>query len=189
MYYSIHGLKSRTKSALSADTARETNKGKTMNKYNEIEIQTAENLLKNGFKWLARNEYGYVSALTEKPQKDGYWSCSDNGKVEFISGKFTQIYQSIKWEDNEPTSLESIVHPQILDDAERKYLSAVIKPFRDRVKYIKKVFVNVECKSNYYIFIHFNDASNDMEFPIFGEKDMYKGMKIYNKYTLEELGL
>lgn len=43
----------------------------------------------------------------------------------------------------------------ILDDAERKYLSAVIKPFRNRTKYIKKcVEVNM---MNLYILILIQD--------------------------------
>lgn len=159
-----------------------------MNKYSDVEIQTAKNLLGKDYKWIARDESGSLFAYTDKPKKWGKLLWSD-GRICYVCEAFVPIFQNIKFEDVEPTTIESIVHPQILDDAEKRYLKGVIRPFRDKVKYIKKVFVNVECKSNYYIFIHFNDASNDMEFPIFGEKDMYKGMKIYNKYTLEQLGL
>ena len=79
----------------------------------------------------------------------------------------------------------------ILDDAERRYLSAVIRPFRDRVRYIAKAFADDECvyRVNCYIFIHFNDGSDDMDFPVFHESKMYKGMKSDKAYTLEELGL
>lgn len=78
----------------------------------------------------------------------------------------------------------------ILDDAERQYLSAVIKPFRNRVEFISKVVMAYQggC-TDCYICIRFTDSSKDMSFPVFCETDMYKGMKLYEKYTLEELGL
>lgn len=79
---------------------------------------------------------------------------------------------------------------QILDEAEREYLSAVIRPFRDRVKYISKVVMDYHGGyTDCYICIRFTDSSNDMSFPVFCETDMYKGMKLYEKYRLEELGL
>lgn len=79
----------------------------------------------------------------------------------------------------------------ILDDAEKRYLSAVIKPFRDRVQYIAKSFDDDArfYRINCYIFIHFNDGSDDMDFPVFNESKMYKGMAINRPYTLKELGL
>ena len=81
-------------------------------------------------------------------------------------------------------SLEAIVHPQILDDAEKRYLSAVIRPFRDRVQYIKKI--DGACEE-YIIYIQLN---KDWAFlPRFRTGTMYKGMKPDHAYTLEELGL
>lgn len=78
----------------------------------------------------------------------------------------------------------------ILDDSEKSYLSAVIKPFRDRVKYIEKVCAyHLYSEPDYYIGIKFNDGSYDMNFPVFHEPDMYKGIKFGKTYSLEELGL
>lgn len=78
----------------------------------------------------------------------------------------------------------------ILDDAEREYLSAVIRPFRDRVEFISKVVMDYQGGyTDCYICIRFTDSSKDMSFPVFCEPDMYKDMKLYDKYTLEELGL
>jgi len=86
--------------------------------------------------------------------------------------------------------LQSEHHEQILDDAERRYLSAVIRPFRDRVEFISKVVMDYQGGyTDCYICIRFTDSSKDMSFPVFCETDMYKGMKLYDKYTLEELGL
>ena len=158
-------------------------------KYSDIEIQTAKNLLKEGYKWIVMDESGGLFAYTDKPIKlDTFWGSDGIGNCVCY---YVPIFQNIRFEDKEPTSLESIVHPPILDDVERKYLSAVIRPFRSRVKYIAKIYADSMCayKVNCYIFIHFNDGSGDMNFPVFQESDMYKGMKPDHAYTLEELGL
>lgn len=101
-----------------------------MNKYNEIEIETAKNLLEHGYKWIARNKSGKLAAHAAKPSKvSTYWW---SGKFSDYTCDYVPIFQSVTWDDKAPVSLESIVNPQILDDVERKYLSAVISPFRKK---------------------------------------------------------
>ena len=74
----------------------------------------------------------------------------------------------------------------ILDDVEREYLSAVIKPFRKKISCIRK---NKDPrKGKNYIKIEFCDGDS-MFFPNLSNDEMYKGMKLDIKYTLEELGL
>lgn len=155
-----------------------------MTKYSDIEIQTAKNLLKEGYKWIARYESGRLFAYPAKPSKvDTYWwSVGDSVCV----CKFVPIFQSIHFGDKEPVSLESIVHPQILDDVERRYLSAVIRPFRNRVTGI--------CKrgGERYEYLRFNGGFNwgkGFYLPNFKAGTMYKGMEPDRWYTLEELGL
>lgn len=78
----------------------------------------------------------------------------------------------------------------ILDDAERRYLSAVIRPFRNKVNFICKSGIIGEPEWSYqYVFISFRDCSHDIDFPFFKTGTMYKGMELGKKYTLEELGL
>ena len=81
--------------------------------------------------------------------------------------------------------LEQEYKPPILDDVEKAYLSAVIKPFRDRVKYITKYIY--PAKEEYLLIVIYNGER--MSFPTFKKETMYKGMKVYEEYTLEELGL
>ena len=84
-----------------------------------------------------------------------------------------------------------IIKKPILDDIERKYLSNVIKPFRDRVKCIVKRDYEMSYE-NEYIFIVFNDdgcMQIKMCFPSFKKGTMYKGMELNKNYTLEDLGL
>ena len=74
------------------------------------------------------------------------------------------------------------VEEPILD--ERKYLSGVIRPFRDRVKTITKrnyndiEFISITIKND-----------NTLLFPDFKKGTMYKNMKSYKEYELKELGL
>lgn len=78
----------------------------------------------------------------------------------------------------------------ILNDEERKYLSAVIKPFRDIIISISKYKYSSNNKYE-YIFIKYreNNRSSNIYFPDFPINTMYKGMKYYKEYTLKELGL
>lgn len=74
----------------------------------------------------------------------------------------------------------------ILDDAERKYLSAVIKPFRKRIKHITIVETIDNSKQFVRIDLYDGDYAS---FPNFKANTMYKGMKPRKHYSLEELGL
>ena len=164
-----------------------------MNKYNDIEIKTAENLLKEGYKWIIRDTSFYgntiIFALKERPHRNTVtWSVTSECRT--VCTDEVPIFQNISSDDKEPVSLESIVHPQILDDVEREYLSAVIKPFRDKVRSISKVVENIsEDYTDCHLFIRFADASDDMSFPTFREGKMYEGMEPDRWYSLEELGL
>ena len=79
----------------------------------------------------------------------------------------------------------------ILDEAEKKYLSAVIKPFRDKVLSIQKS--SGLYASQYFdeISVYYEIFGHDLCFdlPPFEKGTMYKGMKKDHDYTLEELGL
>ena len=76
----------------------------------------------------------------------------------------------------------------ILDDAEKKYLSAVIKPFRNKVYAIAKYD---DGDDNYYIqiMIKQNVYFEYIDFPYFKKGTMYKGMELKKEYTLDQLGL
>lgn len=73
--------------------------------------------------------------------------------------------------------------PQILTDKEKAYLSAVIKPFRGKVRSIGKVSFGGE----EFLKIYLEDET--ISFPFFTKGTMYKGMEVNKRYTLEELGL
>lgn len=77
-----------------------------------------------------------------------------------------------------------IQEKEILDDEEKRYLKTVIRPFKNRVRYIfKKDCYDGDC----YISIELDDEN--INFPYFKKETMYNGMEGDKRYTLKELGL
>ena len=79
-----------------------------------------------------------------------------------------------------------IIKKPILDEVEKEYLKAVIKPFRDKVSYICKK--KSDCTKMEWIQIGIETDMN-LDFPSFEIGAMYKGMELNREYTLEDLGL
>lgn len=105
---------------------------------------------------------------------------------------FRQLYWT-KWnisvaEFNAFIDVEfEIFEEPLLDDKEKEYLEAIIKPFKDKVKYIMK---HTNKKGYEYICITYNELLDfDLIFPNFKENTMYKGMELHKKYTLKDLEL
>ena len=101
-----------------------------------------------------------------------------SGRDEFCKKCLCESLEWLNQEYKEP----------ILDDVEREYLSAVIKPFRNKVKNIVKISGIGKSKEQ-YIRIVLGEL-DFMNFPNFNKNTgMYKGMESDRLYSLEELGL
>lgn len=79
----------------------------------------------------------------------------------------------------------------VLDEVEKAYLSAVIKPFKANVTGICKINI---CRGFCCIMIYaesiLSEVSEDViDLPLFETGTMYKGMETDKHYSLEELGL
>ncbi len=83
------------------------------------------------------------------------------------------------------------VEEPILDESERKYLSGVIRPFRDRIEFIRKREMDIGDDVQYINIVYSSEYDDDDNFclPYFKKGSMYKNMKLNKEYTLEELGL
>lgn len=103
-------------------------------------------------------------------------------KMKFLGGKrITPAMNAIgNW-------LEEEYVPNILEEKEKEYLAAVIKPFRKDVEWIEKI--ERYYGENEYIHITVKRNEDCCELPTFKKGTMYKGMEVDKKYTLEELGL
>ena len=130
--------------------------------------------------WMIKNGYKF-SDLHFSYDNNGDIVISLNDKI-LVRGLYIPFEDALKrWLDMEHDE-------KILNDAEKKYLSAVVKPFRDRVDSICKINT-LERYGSERIDICFTDESVDMALPIFESGTMYKGMDLGKEYTLEELGL
>ena len=72
----------------------------------------------------------------------------------------------------------------ILDKEEKEYLENVIRPFKDRVKGIRRT----DGYTKQFIIIEMI-SEKDVSLPYFKAGSMYKGMELCKSYTIEELGL
>lgn len=75
---------------------------------------------------------------------------------------------------------------EVLDETEKKYLEAVLKPFKDKVTDIRK---KKAINGDYFIYVNI-DCVDFLTFPNFPQNSkMYVGIELGKKYTLKELGL
>lgn len=84
-----------------------------------------------------------------------------------------------------------IIERPILDEAEREYLDAVVKPFRNKVISITKLD-SEEMNGYEYICIEHREVCNERYFinlPCFKKGTIYKGMETDKAYSMEDLGL
>lgn len=99
-----------------------------------------------------------------------------SGRDEFCKKCLCESLEWLNQEYKEP----------ILDDVEKEYLSAVIKPFRNKVNHIVK---RTSTQEEQYIRIVLCNLER-INFPNFNTNTgMYKGMEADKLYSLEELGL
>ena len=88
-----------------------------------------------------------------------------------------------------PVKYETIYEDkEILEKEKKRYLKGVIRPFRDKVKFIEKVTKSYNDNRESFINIDIDNDENIM-LPYFDTYTMYKGMELGEKYTLKELGL
>lgn len=143
----------------------------------------AEWLLKNGYEFsdigvAQPYQYGeFIIYIREKCPED---SLSIVGNV----NAYDKLNALEKWLDAEHDR-------RILDDVEKRYLAAVIRPFRDKVQSIKKFSGLYVSHCFDQILVYYEAFGRDLCFslPPFEKGAMYKGMEIGKEYTLKELGL
>lgn len=134
-----------------------------------------------GKKRYCTNREGFVGI-----DGDSYLAYS-NYKENLLDKDGDEIYDIVKVE--RPT-YETVFErkAEILDDTEKNYLRSVIRPFRDRIKYIRKItFSDGDAKIS--IKIKENIHTWYIELPPFKKDVMYKNMEPNKEYRLEELGL
>ncbi len=107
----------------------------------------------------------------------------------YLNEREKEIFNKLQEKTKIKLTLE--VQDPILDEAERKYLSGVIRPFRKetaiiRIKKHKSIFENCEEIGIDTFYIGCGHTTN---LPPFKKGTMYKNMELNKEYLLEELGL
>lgn len=135
-----------------------------------------------------KNKYKYnlldLAKLLQRLDNGTFIIDSDDGVELFTSneGSYTEDMRRLLWwlEQDEP----------ILDEVEKEYLSGIIKPWKEKVKFIAKYktydgnheFININ-------YLDTNISLENVSLPSFKPNTMYRGMELDKEYTLKELGL
>ena len=128
-------------------------------------------------------ENGEVLVKDEENYFENVNRCREIANLYNLKDSYSDLGKIIKIEEPEYKKVYEY-KPEILDKAEKRYLRRVIRPFRDKVTYIRKfVYSTGDAKidivvENWYICL-----------PTFPKNQMYKNMEDDKEYTLEELGL
>lgn len=121
---------------------------------------------------ILNEEFENTSAVFDKVKKN----CDSN-------------IRSLCWTTYTRDILEWMSQPYkgpVLDEVEREYLKAVIRPFRKTIAYIVKAQDFDDGKQYIRIILQNGDGMN---FPYLDDDEMYKGMEVNKEYSLEELDL
>ena len=118
-----------------------------------------------------------------QPLRDGKKVRRKNWKnKEFYISKDTTNVESFVATDWE------ICEEPILDEAERRYLKGIIRPFKGKVLWIYKQKCGSK-PSHCFLVIGLKNSINNIWLPPFKANSMYLNMKFDKHYTLKELGL
>lgn len=123
--------------------------------------------------------------IKENFYTNNFWNRSNEDLKDLYGGRY--LGKIIKIEEPEYTTVYE-AKVEILDEVEKRYLRGVIRPFRDKVKGIGKSIVSTYKSDKEQIIIDMK-GHDIISLPSFEVNTMYKGMEIYKKYTLKELGL
>lgn len=162
-----------------------------MGKFTKRDVKIAQNI-DSKYKYITREFNGTLKLFSEKPYGvNGSWYTSGNSKE--CELPLADVFEGIKFDDKEPTALADIkVDP--LDEAEKRYLKGVIRPWRECVTKICKEnsCFSVSHNQQYESIVIYYDGETGGDFmalPAFKKSSMYAGMELNVSYTPDELGI
>lgn len=116
--------------------------------------------------------------------------CNSDELLKLAGIDLTEVYKANYYENKKSLVdwlLQDYKEP-ILEEDEREYLAAVIRPFKENVCTVCKKYIQ-SCSGLSYEYIVVKLNAERWGFPKFVEGTMYKGMELDKEYSLEELGL
>lgn len=138
---------------------------------------TLEEIANNWFNGCQRDTFIFLKDYFYSPTYDSVFiirdvDCNNCVKISLVDSDWVNgvIFEKVE---------------EILDDKEKEYLSSVIKPYRNKIRYI----VKIRCFNDEKEFICIDLCNDSCTLPSFKKGTMYKNMKVNKEYSLEELGL
>lgn len=139
------------------------------------------------------NKEKYAKEIVEIAINNGTIALKDNKPISCIKIKCIDCEQNVpgcgcsmkkltEWANSE-------YKEQILDEAEKEYLSSVIKPFRKFVVYMEKIKYIDGWEKIIFFSLNLKSWECMTNLPPFQSGTRFKGMKLNRQYKLEELGL
>ncbi len=119
--------------------------------------------------------------------KSEVWKCCNMSAITFTGCLSNEELEKLQSNTNKNIKLTLEVEEPILDKKEKEYLSGVIRPFRDRIRYItKNAYIMSGDKREFISICTFNGVT---PLPYFKAGTMYTNMELNKEYTLEDLDL
>lgn len=134
---------------------------------------------KTNAQWMQENGYKFSNIFFEHlddDEQEAYKVVMNDGKVIGVIEGRLATPTVLRWLDAEHKE-------QLLNDAEKQYLAAVLEPFKDRFQYVTKE------RNSCGEWLHFVLTTDSFSLPFFKPGTMYKNMMPHIHYTLEDLGL
>lgn len=166
--------------------------------YTDQEKQLAKDLYQKKYRYLSRDQDGYLWAYHNRPEKSDYNVWLTNGETVGnaleICNNIIPLFQNVAWSDSEPLKILDVFQEKILDNIEIQYLENFLRPFRSRVAGLKIIyddyFLNTESCDKERLVIKMKGKDElPIYLPSFTKNYIYKGMKRGKRYTLADLGL
>lgn len=99
------------------------------------------------------------------------------------------LLKYIPEDEVDPNQMKMNFETGKVEKNEKRYLSSIIKTFKNRIVCIELTNENCSCNGDVYINIEIDSGTDGIRLPVFKYGTMYKNMKFGREYTLKELGL
>lgn len=114
-----------------------------------------------------------------------YFSVEEWANIVKVHNK--RLFENTRYKCLKPAPKKEKSYP--LDAGERKYLRAVLRPFKDNVDYVFVQKVSYPYNDKRSLYVMLKSPRFVSQLPPFNEGSMYNGLEINKNYKLEDLGL
>lgn len=152
------------------------------------DVYTYEKLKKSPIGTKITFEDGNVLVKDEENYFENIHNCRDISNLYNLKDNYSDLGKIIKIEEPTYTTVYE-AKKEILDDAEKRYLKQVIRPYNKVISLQKYAPSNIKLAIIKITVSKIGGGIWTIDLPPFEKNTMYKNMEDNKEYTLEELGL